>query len=129
MNWTKYLMDTLTADSELDEFRILPGGAAEGVIENKPFIMVKMGAVNPEMEGDMRAYAESTNGEIWVHDNPGSFKRIDDTLSHLRNSLSGPVPSATGGIACTWQGNSPELSDSGFGTITRYISFRMTGAI
>lgn len=131
-NWNKWLFEKLSQDTvilaEMAVKDILPGGSAEGRKDDIPFIIFKVGADVPELEGDMRAHASSTFSEIWIHDNPGSYARINRLLSHLKEAIEGPTDSASGGVACTWQGNSPELSDEGYGTIARYISFRMIGA-
>lgn len=130
MDIRKWLYDRITTSSPIitvvPAARVLGAGSAEGAVLVKPFIMIKMGSVLPELEGDDGADVVGANVEIWVHDNPGSFARIDALLKLIKERLEGPIPT-DGGVACRWQGDSTELSDEGFGTITRYGSYKVFG--
>lgn len=132
-NWLAWMYEQLASDgvvlAKVAQANIHPSGSIEGSPETKPFIVFKYGNDTPALEGDMEAAAERGLAEVWFHDTPGSYKRINELLDHIKKAWPGPVASATGGIACRWLGNSPELSDDGYGTITRYASFEMTGAV
>lgn len=70
--------------------------------------------------------AHSQNAQIWAHDQPGSYQRIDSLLAAVRAALVGPV-ALPGAIACRWQGDSQDLADDGLGTITRNSAFVFIG--
>jgi hypothetical protein len=70
--------------------------------------------------------AHSQNAELWAHDQPGSYARIDAILAAVRGALVGQV-ALPGAVACRWQGDSQDLADDGLGTITRNSAFRLVG--
>jgi hypothetical protein len=68
--------------------------------------------------------------QIWIHDNRGSYARIDSVLPLLRETLENafPAENATSRIVCAeWSGDSPDLTDEGYNTNARYSTFTLTG--
>ncbi len=69
--------------------------------------------------------------EIWVHDDPGSYLRIDGILNKLEAVFDVVVnASAAEGenIAQTrWEERSPDLNDDGLRTITKMVSYTLIG--
>lgn len=71
--------------------------------------------------------------QVWVHDRPADFERIDQTLRRLRTLL-GSIEAVrvdggnTGLHTVIWEGDSDDLRDDEVGTITRWTQFRMTGS-
>lgn len=125
MDWRTWLYARLDAP-ELTA--IVPRGSHFGAgsidenVEPRPFIVIKAGA---ELRGPFPGVSENF-ATIWVHDEPGSYTRIDDALKVIRAVLEGAVTDL-GGVACRWQGDSAELADEFFGTITRNTSYRLNG--
>jgi hypothetical protein len=64
---------------------------------------------------------------IWVHDKPGSYDRINTILEWVKQELTDMVhvPGSDGRIlTCVeWTGDSGDLYDDGWDTITRNASF------
>jgi len=103
---------------------VFAAGSMEGRESVRPFVVVMLGSNFAAFSESDKPYVVSQDAAIWVHDEPGSYKRIDATLEVLRNAIAGQVNEA---IAATWQGDSPELSDPDQGTIVRYSSYRLHG--
>lgn len=129
MNWRQFLFERLAADvpftDEIPTSRIFGAGSKIGQSIDKPFVIVKIGDSYPELLDDNIPEASSTLSTIWVHDEPGSYVRIDRLLLAIRSIVLARITSGDG-IACLWQGDSVEFSDDALGTITRNVSFRMT---
>jgi hypothetical protein len=130
MNWRQWIYERLALSAPLlaviPENRIFSSGSLEGQVVSKPFLMIRTGLETPEIEDDGQPVASSAQATVWVHDNPGSYVRIDSLLLIVRSSLIAPITSGQG-VACIWQGNSNEFSDNTLGTITRNASFRLVG--
>jgi hypothetical protein len=71
--------------------------------------------------------------QVWVHDNPGDYARIDESLNRLRAILTSVEGVNVGSPnewihAIVWEGDSDDLSDDMLRTITRNAQFRLTGS-
>lgn len=130
MNWRTWIYERLAASAPLLAVvpveRIFSSGSLEGQVAEKPFVMIRTGPESADLEEDGQPIATSTQATVWVHDNPGSYVRIDNALLIVRSSLIAPI-TAGQGVACLWQGNSGEFSDNTLGTITSNASFRLVG--
>lgn len=69
--------------------------------------------------------------ELWVHDDPGSYNRIDGILNELDTVFLAVVHrSAAEGESISqtkWDSRSPDLNDDGLRTITKMTSFTLIG--
>lgn len=69
--------------------------------------------------------------QLWAHDEGLDYARVDAMLEKSRDVLSALVGvRQTGGTGMylnqmTWQGNSPNLRDFGYGTVARYSTWRV----
>jgi hypothetical protein len=80
---------------------------------------------------DLTTAAFKTTGtdraSIWLHDKQKDYGRINDGLNRLRELLTEAVHRQGGdGWSLTvaeWNGESPDLFDPGYGTLTRYADF------
>lgn len=71
--------------------------------------------------------------QVWVHDVPGNYQRINEALKRLRTILTRVqgvnVGDATDWItSIRWEGDSDDLRDDEAGTFTRNAQFRITGS-
>lgn len=88
----------------------------------RPFIVMRW-------EETTRAFARigSQGLTIWVHDEVGDYTRIDAMLEIIKSVLTSIVHVAGGdGKTVTqidWAGDSPDLYDDGFATISRNAGF------
>jgi hypothetical protein len=129
INWRQWIYMTLTASPAATR-AIVPvssvyaGGSLTGRPHRSPFIVIRM---MPNSVAVKQGFAHRQIAEVWAHDEPGSYQRIDRILSAVRADLVGPVtiPDA---IACEWSGDSQDLPDDGLGTITRSASFTLIGS-
>lgn len=120
MNWRAWVDETLKANEEL--VALAKGGIHSTLSETpkaKPFIVVRMSTKTPDV-GDFQDIA------IWVHDQPGTYKTIDEILGKIRDLLDGPI-TAPGAIAAIWQGDSNDLADDSRGTVVRVSNYRLAG--
>lgn len=128
MNWRSWLWNKLTTDTGV--VALLPAGSvfAAGSLEGReavrPFAVIRLGSNAATFQDADEPYVVAQDAVIWIHDEPGSYKRIDAVLEVLRSVIAGQVNEA---IAATWQGDSPELSDPDQGTIVRFSSYRLHG--
>lgn len=128
MNWRSWLHAQLTANAGViaivPAVRIWSAGSLEARQATRPFIVIRLGFSSPELNEADAPEITNTFSTIWVHDEPGSYKRIDTALTAIRTALVGQVSTA---IACLWQGDSGELADQEQGTIVRNSSYRLVG--
>lgn len=91
-----------------------------------PFAEVRWGLRQPGM-GQMKR----TTVEIFVHDEPGSYKRINRILAWLEARLDGKEHLADGEggwlNSVKWTGTSGDLYDTGFRTNMKSITFEVIG--
>lgn len=108
--------------------KVIPGGTEIDAPET-PFIVVRIGDTLPTPSKDRRGGSHGV--EIWVHDRPGSYERIDEILKSVgaffTNDL--PIYGERGSIIsqAVWVNDSPELSDGGYHTICRMSSYKVIG--
>lgn len=126
INWREWLYAKLIADTELTSLvsttSIFGAGSLTQTPKDKPFIVLSFGPEIPMRVSD----TTQQDGKIWVHDSPGNYLRIGLILARLRAMLVGQV-SDSNGLVCRWQGDSPDLADDGYGTITKNASFLFIG--
>lgn len=131
MDWGTWLKSTLDGSADVTddvptEF-IFGAGAIEKVPAHFPFIEIKVGSAN---RGPFPGAVERVS-TIWVHDEPGDYSLIDAVIENVKTALSGVQREAgTGeesGVCCRWIGDSQELADDGYHTITRNTSFQLNG--
>lgn len=95
----------------------------------KPFGIYRMSGDVPGITA--RGKSRIVNLEIWVHDTPGSYLRIDATLRALEEKFDGVAhrSAALGeNIAeARWLSRSPDLNDDGFKTICKMTSYQLIG--
>jgi hypothetical protein len=68
--------------------------------------------------------------EVWIHDNRGSYVRIDALIELVRTVLVAAVPMENSThriVDVEWTGDSPDLVDDGYNTNTRNARFTLTG--
>lgn len=125
MDWRTWAYAKLTANAGVgalvQDADVHGSGSLEGS-PARPFIMLRFG---PTVRG---AYAGTSQTElqVWVHDEPGDYLRIQAILQAVRAALEGVVASAGAHVA-RWQGESQDLADDGYGTITRWASYNLVG--
>ena len=84
--------------------------------------------------GDFKSVSKrpQPRAEIWIHDDRGSYVRIDQILAAVREQLDGmgyKWSDWPGELIAQidWQSNSPDLIDDGYNTNTRMASFGLVG--
>lgn len=91
----------------------------------RPFLQLRWGRNDIGLDRVTRR-----NLVIWVHDEPGDYSRIDQTIIRLRALLPTLEGQSNGSgflMSAEWSGDSEDLADDGHKTITRNISFSLVG--
>lgn len=126
MDWRTWIHQTLIGAVPVTTLvpaaRIFGSGSVQGVPKDKPFIILTFGA---RVAPIPTAHRQTVT--VWVHDEPGDYLRIDQILAEIRSVLEGQVSSA-GAIGCRWSGDSTDLADDAYGTITRNSSYDLVGS-
>lgn len=102
--------------------------AASSIDEaNRPdplFAVLRYGTTIPGM-----AHIKRGTLEIWVHDLPGSYKRINDVIANLYGTLNGVVHQQDSDgnelLSADWVSDSGDLFDPGYRTIVRTTSYNL----
>lgn len=109
----------------------IPVFSAGAVDENppKPFIVYKLSG---DFRGPSRTSVHRTARlEVWVHDDKGSYVLIDGMLDSIERALDGAVHVQAGDSRISqalWESRSPDLDDSGFGTLCKMTSYTIVGS-
>jgi len=124
----KRIFEALVAWAPLDalvENRILEASSVT-VHTTKPFIVIRMHTGFPvERSIGGRHYAQ-----IWAHDEPGSYLRIDDILIETRKALESlPNTGDDGFLEARWIESGVDLKDDLLETITRYSRYQLTQSL
>jgi len=91
----------------------------------KPYIMYKMFVTQAEMMGDDRPKVFNQSMQVFVHDVPGDFLRIDDIIRILKDLFHNASDKLAGVEIVRWLDSSEDFKDSDMGTIIRFIRFRI----
>lgn len=125
MDWRSYVYSKLTTDAPLlnavPATSIYGSGSLKAAPEVRPFIVLSFGEETPSV-GDATLQGLS----VYVHDDPGDYLRIGNILKLIRNVLPGQVIDPSG-ISVGWTGDSTDLADDTYKTITRFASFTLVG--
>lgn len=104
------------------------GSVYEDVLD-RPFGIITTVGDNRFLRGARRE-EPPRDFEIWVHDNPGSYVRIDDVMALLRKRFEATADFQFGGQRLAQvdvQSESPDLEDDIQRTVTRSLRVRVTG--
>jgi len=130
MDWRGWAYDALTFSTAITDVipveSIYGSGAVEAVPDVKPFMVIRLELQTPELNHADAPEITSQFMSLWVHDEPGSYVRITEVLAVARGILVGAV---VGALACAWQGDSGDLADDTYKTITRNSSYRLLGGV
>lgn len=103
------------------------GSVAENPV--KPFGIYRLSSTGPGVT--RRSPSREVRLEMWIHDEPGSYLRIDRLLSALERTFEAVVhASAAEGESISqahFDSRSPDLNDSGFGSICKATIYTLTG--
>lgn len=138
MSLRSYVFSLLTTDATLNGLGIT---AASTFITHdtdtpqmRPLMILRWQRADPGLRGD-DAYASSNfrRLQVWVHDAPGDYDRIDQVLKRVRDVLTSVHAQYTGTsyewVSQTrWEGDSEDLRDDDAGTITRNSQYLFVGS-
>lgn len=125
------IRERLVADATITTLipadRWLASSSVDAEPPARPFAVLRYLGVNPGM-----SRINQTRLEVWIHDDPGSYKRIDDIIRRVRANLDGVEQASDSGgstqlIQARWEGDSVDLFDDGYRTNTKSSGFTLTG--
>lgn len=130
-----YVFGLLTGDSDMNDLGItVDSGFIQHDVDTpqvRPFMTIHWGNTNPGIQGfDL---VNERDFQVWVHDAPGDYTKIDNILSRIRVLLMGTEATYTNTpgrwiTGVEWMGDSDDLNDDEQDTITRYGEFRLIGS-
>lgn len=134
MDWRSWVFNQLRTDAtileDIPEDSIFGSGALQGAPARRPFILVTFGTELPEINDADAPVATSQRATVYVHDDPGDYLRIGRVLARVRLRLAGSTAGmSAGGIVGLWEGDSADLGDDLFKTITRFGEYRFVGKV
>lgn len=95
----------------------------------KPFGVYRLAMTQPGVT--RRSKYRPTSLEVWVHDTPGSYTRIDEVLNAVEDVLDAVIYASAAPTesisAADFVSKSPDLDDTGFRTICKMSSFNIIG--
>lgn len=95
----------------------------------RPFALYRFSGTLPGVTS--RSASKPVRMEVWIHDEPGSYLFIDDTLRTVEDVMDAAVHlSAAEGESISqvkYESRSPDLTDDGFGTFCKMSNFTLIG--
>lgn len=103
----------------------LPGGlfaagSMTGSVSQRPWAVYRINDETSQLRGDEEDAAKRTSAQVWVYDEPGSFKRIEQILETVLVLMKN-----ASGLRTRWLGTSAELPDDEFKAIVKYATFQV----
>lgn len=122
----EWLYSTLSTHVPLTAYvgdNIIQTGSELEAPAHKPFLIYRLGVQSPSLRGDDATTKRIQPVQLFVHDTPGDYKRIDTILDILKSLLDTRGDSSI--ICCTWLEASEDMRDDVFQTITRYARLEL----
>lgn len=131
-----WLYDTLTGYPELQaelggelaiKDRVLPRQSEETINIIKPYLIYGLGNATGEDLDDSTSddvRAERQFFQIWIHDEGGSFLRIDRLIPIVKDCLVGGSHPPSGLVTVRYLETSSEFGNKTYNTIFRYMRFQ-----
>jgi hypothetical protein len=98
--------------------------------DERPFVILRWEDLikgSAELIGSRITGAGTQNLSLWAHDASADYAVIDSILERAKIVLTGMVGMDAGNgrmlMQVDWQGDSPDLIDDGFHTLTRYSRY------
>lgn len=95
----------------------------------KPFGIYRLSSTGPGVTRN--SPSREVRLEVWIHDEPGSYLRIDRLLTAVENTFKAVIhASAAEGESISqaaFDSRSPDLNDSGFGSICKATVYTLIG--
>lgn len=134
MDWRTWVFNQLRTDvailEDVPEASIFGSGSLQGAPAVRPFILITFGTELAEINDADAPVATSQRATIYAHDDPGDYLRIARILTNVRRRLAGSTAGMNnGGIIGLWEGDSADLGDDLFKTITRFGEYRFVGKV
>lgn len=113
--------------AEIPAERWIEGGS---VVDTppRPFAVIRFGGV---FRGVPKSLVGTRRAEIWIHDEPGTYTKIDSIIAEIKRTIDGvgPIKDEHSSISeIAWVSDSTDLFDDGYKTITKSTGFDITGS-
>lgn len=124
MNWHSWVYDLLRNDTRITDLvpadRVHLRGHLSSSPEGEPFIVAGFA---PTLPGPFPG-SQNLRLQVWAHERGSSYVRIDPILQAARDVLR-DATAQDQFISAVWEGDSEELVDDAFNTLTRNATFRL----
>jgi hypothetical protein len=123
------IFQAIVSDPTISGFGVTEAGSFATDVDTpaqRPFLQLRWGRTDFGLD-----VVTVRTLNIWVHDEPGDYGRIDSIILRLRELLPTLEGQSNGSghlVAVEWAGDSEDLADDGHKTITRYSTFTLVGS-
>jgi hypothetical protein len=128
MNPRLWVYSLLTTDAgliaQIPAAFIFAGGSLTERPNTDRFVIYRLHDEASLLNGDDAPAGVGRTLELWVYGPPGQYDDIDTYLETARVSLNTQV-ALPGGVACRWQGDSPELFDDALKSSVRFGTYQV----
>lgn len=137
MSLRAFVFGLLTTDAELNELGL---NADSTFITHdvdtpqvRPLMVLRWQRTDPGMGDEETDWVNFRRLQVWIHDEPGDYDRIDRALRRVRSVLMNVRGTYTGTTRhwvtqTNWEGDSDDLRDDDAGTIARHAQFLFVGS-
>lgn len=105
--------------------RLTLGSSLTEIPQVKPFAIYRVGLSVADLRGDGQTRVKTTPVQIFFHDEPGDYGKIDNMLRLARVILEGGNSREHGIIDCGWVEDSEDLRDDEFHTNLRWARYQV----
>lgn len=123
----QFIYDALRLDSGIEaivEDRIFQGESMDAAELKRPFLVYRVGNETNELFSEDAQMPHRVFFQVYIHDNPSDYMRIDDLANLVRAALvGGPYPDYKI-LRVNYLETSRDLDDDVMRTIVRYVRFQ-----
>lgn len=117
---TDPVLQELSAPNELAVFQ-RSGNEQSEPPKTRPFVIYNLGITTPSGPSALRAHNRYV--QVWVHDDPGDYHRIDQMLARIKEVFEA-APQEAEFYELRLVNDSPDLNDTGLDTIVKFAVFQ-----
>lgn len=129
MSVRQFVFETLKNDAVLRPLvaeRVFQGESLNHSTQVKPFLVYRLGNDTSELLAEVDTTAHRQFLQVYVHDEPADYSRIDQMCDGVRGAFRAVNGSGVEGIyTVTYLETSRDLDDPVLATIFRYVRFQL----